>query len=71
MVDKIQFVLNGKSVQITAEKDHSLLWLLRKDFGLTGAKYGCGEGLCGACTVLIDREAVPACQVAVGNSIGP
>jgi aerobic-type carbon monoxide dehydrogenase small subunit (CoxS/CutS family) len=70
MVDTIQFVLNGKPVQITAEKEHTLLWVLRTDFSLTGAKYGCGEGMCGACTVLMDREAVPACQVAVGDVAG-
>ena len=47
-----------------------LLWILRTDLALTGAKYGCGEGLCGACTVLVNREAVLSCQTAVKDVAG-
>ena len=66
MKKNIEFSLNGKSVQINSDPDRSLLWVLRIDFGLTGAKYGCGEGECGACTVLLDKEAVHSCQVSIG-----
>jgi carbon-monoxide dehydrogenase small subunit len=59
----IHFELNGKKVQIQVEKDQSLLWTLRTHFGLTGTKYGCGLGYCGACTVLVDNEAVRSCNI--------
>jgi isoquinoline 1-oxidoreductase alpha subunit len=49
------------------EDDTPLLWVLREQLGLTGIKYGCGIGLCGACTVLIDAEAWPSCMVTVGR----
>ena len=61
----IQFKLNGKSVTLKVAEERMLLWTLRTDLALTGAKYGCGEGLCGACTVLVNNEAVPACQMSV------
>jgi aerobic-type carbon monoxide dehydrogenase small subunit (CoxS/CutS family) len=61
----IHFRLNGKSVSINLDGERTLLWVLRTDFELTGVKYGCGMGLCGACTVLIDDEAVRSCQVPV------
>jgi aerobic-type carbon monoxide dehydrogenase small subunit (CoxS/CutS family) len=50
--------------------DRALLWVLRVDLGLTGAKYGCGEGFCGACTVLVDNEAVRSCSTAVKDIQG-
>ena len=62
MEETIQFTLNGKPVSVTADTDRMLLWVLRKDLGFTGTKYGCGEGLCGACTVLVNEEAVRSCQ---------
>ncbi|KPJ74891.1 MAG: ferredoxin [Deltaproteobacteria bacterium SG8_13] len=70
MIEAISFTLNEKPVNLRVEGDRPLLWVLRTDLGLTGAKYGCGEGVCGACTVLIDNEAVPACQVSVAEVAG-
>ena len=65
MIQKIQFTLNGEPVQLTVDGDRMLLWVLRTDLGLTGTKYGCGESYCGACTVLVNHEAVRSCQTAV------
>jgi aerobic-type carbon monoxide dehydrogenase small subunit (CoxS/CutS family) len=65
MADSITFTLNGKPVRYNDDGGRMLLWVLRTDFVLTGAKYGCGEGLCGACTVLINGEAVRSCQTPV------
>ena len=50
---------------MTVDGERKLLWVLRSDLGLTGAKYGCGEGICGACTVLINNKATRSCQVPV------
>ena len=61
MKEKIQFTLNGKAVQLDAEPDQSLLWFLRDELQLTGTKYGCGEGYCGACSVLVDGMAQRTC----------
>jgi aerobic-type carbon monoxide dehydrogenase small subunit (CoxS/CutS family) len=58
----IRFNLNGKGVSVTADPERMLLWVLRTDLGLTGTKFGCGEGFCGACTVVIEGEAVRSCQ---------
>jgi carbon-monoxide dehydrogenase small subunit len=48
----------------------TLLWVLRNHFGLTGTKFGCGMGFCGACTVLIDTEPVRSCQLSIGDAAG-
>jgi aerobic-type carbon monoxide dehydrogenase small subunit (CoxS/CutS family) len=61
MKQTIGFTLNGKAVSLEADPSRALLWVLRYDLGLTGAKYGCGEGLCGACTVLVDKKAERSC----------
>ena len=61
MQKMIRFTLNGKPVEIDAGSERPLLWVLRGDLNLTGTKYGCGEGLCGACTVLVDGIAERAC----------
>jgi isoquinoline 1-oxidoreductase alpha subunit len=59
--------INGAIVDIPVENDTPLLWVLREQLGLTGSKYGCGIGQCGACMVLIDGEAVPSCMVTVDS----
>ena len=66
----VHFILNGKSVTFTGDLERMLLWILRTDLALTGAKYGCGEGLCGACTVLVNGEAVLSCQTPVKDVDG-
>ncbi len=66
----ISFMLNNKPVRITVDDERMLLWVLRGDLGLTGAKYGCGEGLCGACTVIVDQEAVRSCATPVKDVAG-
>jgi aerobic-type carbon monoxide dehydrogenase small subunit (CoxS/CutS family) len=63
MIETIKFKLNRKLMKLTVDGERSLLWVLRSDLGLTGTKYGCGEGLCGACTVLINDKATRSCQV--------
>ena len=62
MEKNIRFKLNGKTVNVISSPNRMLLWILRSDLQLTGAKYGCGEGFCGACTVLVDNEPVLSCQ---------
>ncbi len=66
----IRFRLNGEPVSIDTESDRALLWVLRNDFERTGAKYGCGEGLCGSCTVAVDGQAIRACRTAIGGVDG-
>ncbi len=58
---KISFNLNGKPVSLDVDGQRPLLWVLRSDLGLTGTKFGCGEGHCGSCTVLLDKVAVRSC----------
>jgi len=70
MKEKIQFILNGKPVSLEVEGDRSLLLVLRTEFGLTGTKYGCGQGICGSCTVLVDKAATRSCQAAVKDVQG-
>ena len=70
MEEIIKFKLNGKETKISVDPTRMLLWVLRTDLGLTGTKYSCGEGLCGACTVLIDNEAVRSCQTQVSDVNG-
>lgn len=69
----VQFTLNGEIFRFTGEGDTPLLWVLRDNAGLTGTKFGCGAGLCGACTVHVDGEARRACVLPVraieGSSI--
>ncbi len=65
MKETIDFRLNGKPTKLEVEGDRMLLWVLRTDLGLTGTKFGCGAGLCGACTVMVGKEAVRSCQLPV------
>ncbi len=60
------FVVNGQNVAVDVEPEMPLLWMLRDELGLVGTKFGCGAGLCGACTVLVDGEAMRSCQTPVG-----
>jgi len=66
----ISFTLNGKPTQLLVNEKRPLLWVLRDDLGLTGTKFGCGEGLCGSCTVLLDNEAVRSCATSIGDAAG-
>jgi aerobic-type carbon monoxide dehydrogenase small subunit (CoxS/CutS family) len=70
MEGTIQFTLNGKPTRLQVDGSRTLLWVLRADLGLTGAKYGCGEGLCGACTVMLGKEAVRSCQLRMQDVAG-
>lgn len=70
MTKPVSFTLNGKTVHLTTEEDRNLLWVLRTDLGLTGAKYGCGVGYCGACTVVVDGEPMRSCRVALSDVKG-
>ena len=60
--------INGKLRKVTAEPDTPLLWILRDELGLTGTKYGCGVGVCGACTVHENGKAVRSCQIAISSA---
>jgi isoquinoline 1-oxidoreductase alpha subunit len=62
--------VNGRSRECDAEADTPLLWVLREDLGLRGTKFGCGAGLCGACTVHVDGAAMRSCQVALSDVAG-
>ena len=66
----VSFSLNGVPIRTVADERRSLLWILRDDLGLTGTKFGCGESVCGACTVLVNDEAVRACAVSASDVEG-
>jgi len=70
MANEMRFKLNGKPVRIPAGGSETLLWALRTELALTGTKYGCGEGYCGACTVLVNGEPVKSCGVQVSAVAG-
>jgi isoquinoline 1-oxidoreductase alpha subunit len=63
----VTLTINGRPVTTTVANDTPLLWLLRDQLELTGTKFGCGSGICGACTVLVNDEAIRACSVTVAS----
>jgi isoquinoline 1-oxidoreductase alpha subunit len=66
----VSFTLNNRQVSVDADPRTPLLWAIRDHVGLTGTKYGCGAGLCGACTIHIDGTSQRSCQLDVGSVAG-
>ena len=66
----IGFTINGKAASVDVEPNVPLLWVVREHLKLTGTKFGCGSGLCGACTVHVDGKAVRSCQTAAKDAVG-
>jgi isoquinoline 1-oxidoreductase alpha subunit len=66
----VRFTVNGQAQELDVEPDMPLLWAIRDVVGLTGTKFGCGQALCGACTVLVDGQPTRACQMAIGDIAG-
>ncbi|HWG03908.1 MAG TPA: (2Fe-2S)-binding protein [Beijerinckiaceae bacterium] len=66
----VSFTLNDKPVSVDAPSDTRLLWVIRDHIGLTGTKYGCGAGLCGACTVHVEGKARRSCQTPLASIAG-
>lgn len=66
----VNFTLNGKPQEINADGDMPLLWAIRDIIGLTGTKFGCGQALCGACTVMIDGAPSRSCQTMMSDVAG-
>lgn len=66
----ISFTMNGKPASVKTDDGRMLLWVLRSDLGLTGTKFGCGEALCGACTVIVNNQAVRSCVTPVKDIAG-
>jgi aerobic-type carbon monoxide dehydrogenase small subunit (CoxS/CutS family) len=67
---EMKLTVNGKPRAVSASPDTPLLWVLRDDLGLTGTKFGCGMGLCGACTVLANGEAIRSCSTTISDVKG-
>jgi aerobic-type carbon monoxide dehydrogenase small subunit (CoxS/CutS family) len=69
-MNALELTVNGRQYKVTAPGDQPLLWVLRHRLQLTGTKYGCGEGQCGACTVLLDGKAVRSCLTSLDSAAG-
>jgi aerobic-type carbon monoxide dehydrogenase small subunit (CoxS/CutS family) len=67
---RLKLLVNGRSHSVDVAPDTPLLWVLRDAIGLTGTKFGCGIAECGACTVLLDGEAVRSCQLPAREAVG-
>jgi len=65
-----QLTVNGRIRTVDAEADTPLLWILRDTLGLTGTKFGCGQGVCGSCTIHLDGQAVKSCQTTLKEAAG-
>jgi len=70
MKKSIGFRLNGQPTTLDTDDGRTLLWVLRTDLGLTGTKYGCGVGLCGSCTVVLDGKAARSCRTSLADVQG-
>jgi aerobic-type carbon monoxide dehydrogenase small subunit (CoxS/CutS family) len=70
MAKTIRFSLNGESTTLEVDESRMLLWVLRTELGLTGTKFGCGEGFCGACTVLVDGKPERSCELPMSSVAG-
>jgi aerobic-type carbon monoxide dehydrogenase small subunit (CoxS/CutS family) len=70
MKKTIRFTLNGHDTEVTVAGERMLLWVLRTELGMTGTKFGCGEGLCGSCTVVVDGVAERSCRLPVAEVAG-
>lgn len=66
----VSLTVNGRKRTVEAEADKPLLWVLREDLDMPGTKFGCGAGLCGACTVHLDGDAVRSCQTPIADAAG-
>ncbi len=63
MKETIRFTLNDKPMEMTLDRERRLIWVLRTDIGLTGTKFGCGRGLCGSCTVLVNEQPLRSASI--------
>jgi aerobic-type carbon monoxide dehydrogenase small subunit (CoxS/CutS family) len=70
MAKPVRFTFNGTTTSLDVDESRMLLWVLRTELGLTGTKFGCGEGFCGSCTVLVDGNPEQSCQLPVGQIAG-
>jgi isoquinoline 1-oxidoreductase alpha subunit len=66
----VDFTINGRAARVDVDGDTHLLWVVREHLKLTGTKFGCGSGLCGACTVHVDGKAVRSCQTGISSVAG-